>query len=173
MTTMMLTKAIVATGLMLAATQASPQATDPRMGRGSAMVTGLLTCYVDNATLYGPYALDGRGYSRFKFQLREDGLLVVNGYEVKPVQVNIDGAMSTATTDVGSISIQPEEARMMQRLSADHLRQFQEMAIGRGMTLSGGLVRFATVSFGESSLLLRSIKNNLEADVNVVACTAG
>lgn len=170
MTMMMLNKGILGAGIMLVATQASTQDMDPRMGRGSAMVTEPLTCYVDNATLYGPYALDGRGYTRFTFQLREDGVLVVNGYEVKPVQANIDGATSTATTDVGSISIQPEEARMMQRLSADHLRQFQEMAIGRGMTLSGGLVRFATVSFGESSLLLRSIKDDREADVNVVTC---
>lgn len=170
MTARTIKKALLTAGFMLAATQASPQDTDPRMGRGSAMVTDLLTCYVDNATLYGPYALDGRGYSRFRFQLREDGLLVVNGYEVKPVQVNIDGATSTATTDVGSISIQPEEARMMQRLSADHLRQFQEMAIGRGMTLTGGLVRFATVSFSESTLLLRSLKDDREADVNVVTC---
>lgn len=97
------------------------------MGRGSAMVIDLLTCHVGKATLYGPYPLDGRGYTCFTFQLRGDGLLVVNCYEVRPVQVNLDGATSTATTDLGSISIQPEEARLMQRLSADQLRQFQEM----------------------------------------------
>lgn len=38
------------------------------------------------------------------------------------------------------------------------------------MTLAGGLVRFATVSFGESTLPLRSTKNDREAEVNVVTC---
>jgi hypothetical protein len=65
----------------------------------------------------------------------------------------------------------PHRLRRGQRLSADHLRQFQELAIGRGMPLSGGLLRFATVSFDELSLLLRSIKDDQEADVNVVACS--
>lgn len=144
------------------------------MGGGSreaAMLTPPMSCYFDWAALYGPYAIEQHGHEEFRFQLREDGMLLVNGHEVKPVKVHLDGTSSSAVTDVGSITFSQKEAAMLQLLPADQKRQFQEMAIGRGMVMTGGVFHFIELLFSDQSVIFRSVRGGKEIDTSVGRCS--
>jgi hypothetical protein len=133
-------------------------------GQGAAMLTQPMTCYLDSATLYGAYAIEDRGYRELRFQLREDGILLVNGHEVKPQQVEINGTSSSATVDVGSIVVEPNEAAMLRLLPAYQKRQFQRMAMQRGLVMTGGVLRYIQISFSDSTVAFTSLKDAEEVD---------
>lgn len=134
------------------------------------MLTGPMTCYFDSTTLYGSYAIEKHGYREFRFQLREDGILLVNGHEVKPLRLELNGASSWAAVDVGAIVVAPKEAAMLQLLPPDQKRQFQDMASGRGMMMTGGVVRFIQISFSDHSVLLSSISDGKDVDTMSDRC---
>jgi hypothetical protein len=129
-----------------------------------------MTCYFDSATLYGAYALEDRGYSEFRFQLREDGILLVNGREVKPLEVHLDGHNSWAAVDVGSIVADPKEAAMLALLPPDQKRQFLGMAMQRGIVMTGGLIRTIELGFIENSVVFRSAKGDSAVDIVSQRC---
>lgn len=128
------------------------------------MLTPPVTCYFDSATLYGSYAIEKHGYREFRFQLREDGILLVNGHEVKPLRMELNGTSSWAAVDIGAIVVDPKEAAMLQLLPPDQKRQFQEMASSRGMMMTGGVVRFIQISFSDHRVLLSSISDGKDVD---------
>lgn len=134
------------------------------------MLTQPMTCYFDSATLYGAYAIEDRGYRKFRFQLREDGILLVNGHEVKLQQVELNGTSSWAVVDIGSIVVEPNEAAMLQLLPPDQKRQFQGIAMQRGMVLAGGVPRFIQVFFSNSRVIFRSVRDGKETDTASEGC---
>lgn len=141
------------------------QGFDPDVqGRGAAMLTRPMTCYFDSSTLFGAYAVENEGFREFRFQLREDGMLLVNGHEVKPVQVELNGTSSWAASDVGSIVVEPKEAAMLQLLPPDQKRAFQELAARRGLAMTGGVARFVQIFFSDHSVIFRSIEDTKELD---------
>ncbi|MHA7968098.1 hypothetical protein [Rhizobium sp. CAU 1783] len=139
-------------------------------GRGMAMLTRPMTCYFDNATLFGSYSTDRNRYREFRFQLRGDGYLIVNGLEVKPRDVQLDGTSSWVAVDVGSIIFNPNEAAMLQLLPPDQRRQFQALAAGRGRMATGGVERIIDISFSDSSVVFRSIVDGQETDISSDRC---
>ncbi|WP_115668546.1 hypothetical protein [Ciceribacter selenitireducens] len=146
-------------------------AQDPNIGgQGLAILTPPMTCYFDSTILYGSYAIEKHGSREFRFQLREDGILLVNGHEVKPLRSKLIGTNSWAAIDVGAIVVDPKEAAMLQLLPPDQKRQFQDMASGRGIMMTGGLVRFIQISFSDSSVVLSSIIDGKEVDIMSDRC---
>ncbi|MFN3721278.1 MAG: hypothetical protein ACK4UW_20475 [Rhizobium rhizophilum] len=139
-------------------------------GRGMAMLTRPMTCFFDNATLFGSYSTDRNRYREFRFQLREDGFLIVNGLEVKPREVQLDGTSSWAVVDVGSILFTPKEAAMLQMLPPDQRRQFQDLSACRGMLATGGVTRMIHISFSDSSVVFSSIVEAQETDISSDRC---
>jgi len=127
-------------------------------------LTRTMTCYFDSPTLFGAYSTERNRYREFRFQLREDGILLANGHEVKPVEAHLAGTTSWATVDIGSIVVDPKEAAMLQLLPPDQKRQFQGMAKQRGMVMTGGLLRLIDIFFSDHSVLFRSVKDNKEVD---------
>lgn len=139
-------------------------------GRGLAMLTGPMSCIFNNAALSGSYSTEPNRYRQFRFQLREDGFLIVNGLEVKPREVQIDGTSSWAVVDVGSILFTPKEAAMLQMLPPDQRRQFQDLAASRGMMATGGIPRIIHISFSDSSVVFSSIVDGEQTDVSSERC---
>lgn len=139
-------------------------------GRGLPMVTRPMACIFNNASLFGSYTTEPNRYREFRFQLREDGYLIVNGLEVKPREVLLDGTSSWAVVDVGSILFTPKEAAMLQLLPPDQRRQFQDLSAGRGMVATGGVPRIIHISFSDSSVVFSSIVDGEETDISSDRC---
>jgi len=137
-------------------------------GKGAAMLTEPMTCYFDSATLFGSYSTERNRYREFRFQLREDGMLIVNGHEVKPQLVDLNGGSSRVAVDIGSIVVDPKEAAMLQLLPADQKRQFQGMASQRGMLMAGGVPRAIQIFFSDNSVIINSLNQDGE-EVDVVS----
>lgn len=139
-------------------------------GRGLPMVTRPMACIFSNASLFGTYSPEPTRYREFRFQLRSDGFLVVNGLEVKPHQVQLDGTSSWAVIDVGSILFTPKEAAMLQMLPPDQRRQFQALTAGRGLAATGGVTRMIHISFSDDSVVFSSIVDGQETDISSDRC---
>lgn len=139
-------------------------------GRSAEMLTQPMTCFFDHATLFGSYSTDRNRYREFRFQLRDDGVLIVNGLEVEPRDVQFNGESSWAVADVGAIVFNPNEAAMLLLLPPDQRRQFQGMAADRGMVMTGGVKRIIQISFSDHSVRFASIVDGQETDVNSDRC---
>lgn len=139
-------------------------------GSRKAMLTEPMTCHFDSATLFGAYTTERNRYRQFRFQLREDGILIVNGLEVKPAEVQLNGASSWVAVDVGSILFNHKEAAMLQLLPPDQKRQFQELAAHRGLAATGGVMRVIQISFSDSTVMFSSIVDGQQTDTGSDRC---
>src|SRR5690606_29959920 len=54
-------------------------------------LTGIVRCVLEANTLYGPRGVVATGFMAVTFQLRADGMGLVNGRLVEPLDVQMDG----------------------------------------------------------------------------------
>ncbi|HEV7246315.1 MAG TPA: hypothetical protein VGN93_04925 [Shinella sp.] len=70
--------------------------------------SGIVRCVLDANMLYGPRGIVKTDFMAVTFQLRADGMGLVNGRLVEPLDFQLDGESSTATFSVASLLIATE-----------------------------------------------------------------
>lgn len=89
--------------------------------------SGIVRCVLEARTLYGQRGVITTGFMVATFQLRADGIGLVNGRLVKPLDVQMDGERSIATFSVASFDLDPKSLAMSTFLPEDQKRELQQM----------------------------------------------
>lgn len=119
--------------------------------------SGIVHRVLDASMLYGPRGVVTTGFMAVTFQLRADGVGLVNGRPVEPLDFQLDGESSTATFSVFSSTSTESQWR-------DQKRELQQMNDYLSMQRSGGLRRQVTVRFFDHTVVAASIENGREVD---------
>lgn len=132
--------------------------------------SGIVRCVLDASMLYGPRGVVTTGFMAVTFQLRADGMGLVNGRLVEPLDFQLDGESSTATFSVSSFDLDRKSVAMSAFLPEDQKRELQQMNEYLSVQRSGGLPRNVTVRFFDHGVVAASIENGREVDLMSQQC---
>lgn len=127
--------------------------------------SGIVRCILDARMLYGSRGVITAGFMAVTFQLRADGMGLVNGRLVEPLNIQMDGESSAATFSVASFDLDRKSVAMSTFLPEDQKRELQQMSDYLSMQRSGGLPRQVTVRFFDHTVTAASIEDGREVDV--------
>lgn len=126
--------------------------------------SGIVRCVLDASTLYGSRGVATTGFMVVTFQLRADGMRLINRRPVEPLDFKLEGESSTATFSVASFDLDPRSVTMSTFLPEDQKRELQQMNDYLSMQRSGGLRRHVTVRFFDHTVVATSIEDGREID---------
>lgn len=132
--------------------------------------SGIVRCLLDASMLYGPRGVVTTGFMAVTFQLRADGMGLINGRSVEPLEFQMEGESSTATFSVASFDLDRKSLAMSTFLPEDQKRELQQMNDYLSVQRSGGLPRHVTVRFFDHTVVAASIDNGQEIDVMTEQC---